>query len=249
MTAPQPPVVVLVAPQLGENIGMVARAMLNFGITELRLVSPRNGWPNPAAGPASAGADQVLDRAMVYDDIPTSVADCNRVFTTAMTVRRMLKAIITPAEAVRQTLALPPGGARTAWIFGPERTGLFSGEVAMGDSVIAIPTNPDFGSLNLAMAMTVMGYEWMRQTGDTPPAYLAGDETGPATRHELEGLLGHLEATLSTREYFFPEHRGPTMRQNVRNIFQRQSLTSAEVRTLRGVVKTLSEPWPRIRGT
>ncbi len=246
MTHPHTPVVVLVAPQLGENIGMVARAMLNFGLTDLRLVSPRGGWPNPSAGPASAGADQVLDQATVYDDIPSSVGDCNRVFTTAMTVRRMLKDVITPAEAVRQTLALPSVTARTAWIFGPERTGLYSGEVAMGDSVISIPTNPAFGSLNLAMAMTVMGYEWMRQTTDQPPLYLGGDETGPALRHDLDGLLAHLDRELSARDYFFPEHRASTMRQNVRSIFQRLTLTAAEVRTLRGIVKSLSGPEKRI---
>ena len=242
MHKPEPPVVVLVAPQLGENIGMVARAMLNFGMTKLRLVSPRNGWPNPAAGPASAGADHVLDAAQVFDDIPTSVADCNQVYTTAMTVRRMLKAIITPQEAVRQALALPVGTAKIAWVFGPERTGLFSDEVAMGDSVIAIPTNPDFGSLNLAMAMTVMGYEWMRQTGDMPATLLAGDETGPASRHELEGLLGHLNDALTAKNYFFPAHRAKVMVRNVRNMFQRQALTAAEVRTLRGIVKSLSQP-------
>ncbi len=246
MTQKTAPVVVLVAPQLGENIGMVARAMLNFGLTELRLVSPRNGWPNPAAGPASAGADQVLNEATVYDDISTSVADCNRVFTTAMTVRRMLKDVITPAEAVRQALALPASTARTAWVFGPERTGLYSGEVAMGDSVISIPTNSDFGSLNLAMAMTVMGYEWMRQTTDQPARYLAGDETGPALRYDLDGLLAHLDTELTVREYFFPEHRAATMRQNVRSIFQRLTLTAAEVRTMRGVVKSLASPEQRI---
>lgn len=235
------PAIVLVAPQLGENIGMVARAMWNFGFSDLRLVSPRNGWPNPDAGPAAVGADHILDQAQLFDDIPTSVADCHRVYTTAMVLRRMLKETVTPAGAVKQALDLAPQGGRCAWVFGPERTGLFTNEVAMGDVVITIPTNPQFGSLNLAMAVTVMGYEWVRQTGSMPDVELKGDLSGPAPRGELEALLAHLDEELTQRDYFFPPHRAATMRRTLRGLFQRQALTVPEVRTLRGVIRSLAE--------
>lgn len=234
------PIIVLVRPQLGENIGMVARAMWNFGMSELRLVEPRDGWPNPAAGPAASGADIVLDKAEVFDSVQAAVADCNRVYATAMTLRRMIKETVTPAGAVEQIRELSAHGGRAAILFGPERTGLTTEEVAMGDVLISIPTNPEFGSLNLAQAVVVVAYEWFKQQDNTPPVRLEGDWEGPATREALDGLIEHLNELLEPRGYFHPDHRTESMKRTLRNIFERPGFTAQEVRTLRGVVRALS---------
>lgn len=234
------PVIVLVRPQLGENIGMVARAMWNFGLSELRLVEPRDGWPNPAAGPAASGADIVLDNAKLYDTLEDAVADCNRVYATAMTLRRMIKETATPAGAVEQINQLASIGGRSAIVFGPERTGLTTEEVAKGDVLISIPTNPEFGSLNLAQAVIVIAYEWFKQQDQTPPVRLEGDYEGPATREALDGLISHLIDLLEPRGYFHPDHRTDSMKRTLRNIFERPGFTGQEVRTLRGVVRCLA---------
>lgn len=234
------PVIVLVRPQLGENIGMVARAMWNFGLCHLRLVEPRDGWPNPAAGPAASGADVVLDKAELFDTLEAAVADCNRVYATAMTLRRMIKETTTPGGAVEQMNQLAAQGGRSAIVFGPERTGLTTEEVAMGDVLISIPTNPEFGSLNLAQAVIVLAYEWHRQQDTTPPVRLEGDYEGPATRETLDGLINHLNDLLEPRGYFHPDHRTESMKRTLRNIFERPGFTGQEVRTLRGVMRCLA---------
>lgn len=234
------PVIVLVRPQLGENIGMVARAMWNFGLSELRIVEPRDGWPNPAAGPAASGADNVLDGAQIFDSLSAAVADCNRVYTTAKILRRMIKETVTPAGAVEQMQELAAKGGRAAIVFGPERTGLSTEEVAFGDALISIPTNPEFGSLNLAQAVIVVGYEWFKGQDSTPPVRLEGDYEGPATREALDGLIDHVNDLLEPRGYFHPDHRTESMKRTLRNIFERPGFTGQEVRTLRGMVRCLA---------
>jgi tRNA/rRNA methyltransferase len=242
------PAIVLIEPQLGENIGMVARAMWNFGLTDLRLVNPRDGWPNPAAGPAASGADIVLDRARVYDSFAAAVADCNRVYVTAMVLRRMIKNVATPAGAVTEMLALAAQGARSALVFGPERTGLSTDDVARGEVLITIPTNPAFGSLNLAQAVIVILYEWYSQRDTTPPMRLDGDYDGPAPRASLDGLIDYVIGELDKRGYFYPNHRSASMQRTLRNIFERPGFTDQEVRTLRGALRNLVIPRPRVAG-
>src|SRR5258706_470243 len=164
---PDPPIIVLVRPQLGENIGKTARAMLNFGLTELRLVAPRDGWPNPAAGPAASGADVVLAQAMVFDDLAAAVADCRRVYATTVRKRGLTKPIVTPETAAAEIRGLP---GRAAVVFGPERSGLETEDVALAQSILTVPVNPDFGSLNLAQAVILLAYEWSKAAGQPATA-------------------------------------------------------------------------------
>jgi tRNA/rRNA methyltransferase len=232
------PAVILVRPQLGENIGMVARAMWNFGLDDLRLVSPRDGWPNPAAGPPAAGADIVLEKARLFNDIASATADLHRVYATTIRMRGMLKEVITAREAAIRILKLD---GLSGLMFGPERSGLETDDVAMADAILSVPVNPAFGSLNLSQAVILTAYEWFQLQSDTPPARLEGDLHGPATHGEVEGLITALNASLDTRGYFHPEDRAPTMRRTLRNILERPGYTAQEVRTLRGVMRALSE--------
>jgi tRNA/rRNA methyltransferase len=233
-----PPVVILVRPQLGENIGMVARAMWNFGLSELRLVSPRDGWPNPAAGPPAAGADIVLDSATVFDRLEDALADLHRVYATTVRKRGMMKEVVTAQEAARRIHALP---GRAGLMFGPERSGLETDDVARADAILTVPVNPAFGSLNLSQAVILCACEWFQQADTSPPARLDGDLEGPATHGEVEGLIAALDEALTPAGYFYPEDRAPTMRRTLRNILERPGFTVQEVRTLRGVVRALKD--------
>jgi tRNA/rRNA methyltransferase len=235
------PAIVLVRPQLGQNIGMVARAMANFALTDLRLVNPRDGWPNPEAGPAAAGADDILDGVQLFDTLEAATADCHRVFGTIMAPRGMLTEVITPAEAACRARTLATDGGQTALVFGPERSGLGLEDAARCHAIISIPANPAFASLNLAMAVSVIAYAWFVADAPVPASYLHGDHHGPATQADLDGLLAHLDAELAARGYFFPDHRAPVMRRTLRGIFQRPGFTAQEVRTLRGVIRTLTD--------
>ncbi len=235
------PVVILVRPQLGENIGMVARAMWNFGLQELRLVSPRDGWPNPAAGPPAAGADIVLDDAKVFDDVKSALADCSLVYATTIRQRGMLKEVVTPRHMVAEAHALIAQGRKVGLMFGPERSGLETNDVALAHKILTIPVNPDFGSLNLSQAVILCAYEWFQSLADTPLSQLQGDYEGPASHEMLDGLVMHLETELDANGYFFPEHRVDAMKRTLRTVLTRPGFTSHEVRTLRGVIKGLVE--------
>jgi len=234
------PVIVLVRPQLGENIGKAARAMLNFSLSDLRLVAPRDGWPNPDAGPSASGADAVLDGAQVFDTVDAAVADCNQVFATTVRPRDMIKDVYTPKAAIQKTHALASAGGRTAFLFGPERSGLENDDVARADAIVTAPVNPDFGSLNLAQAVVLIAYEHFQQSAhpELPenPVFL------PATKDALTGLYDQLENALAARNYFFPENRAELMRRTLRNILERAGFTGQEVQTLRGMVKHLLRP-------
>jgi tRNA/rRNA methyltransferase len=230
-----PPVIVLVRPQLGENIGKAARAMLNFGLTEMRLVAPRDGWPNPGAGPAASGADIVLERAQVFDTVAEAVADCVQVYATTVRKRGVTKPVVTPEMAGRDIRAAE---GRSAILFGPERSGLASDDVALARTIVTVPINPEFGSLNLAQAVILVAYEWSKgEHLASPPA----TEMDPVAPHEeLEGMIGQLETMLEAAGYYFPPNRVPTARRTLRTLLTKPAWTSSEVRTFRGVLSALA---------
>jgi tRNA/rRNA methyltransferase len=233
---------VLVRPQLGENIGKAARAMLNFGLIEMRLVAPRDGWPNPNAGPAAAGADEVLEKAQVFDTLAQAVADCSQVYATTVRKRGMTKPVVTAEQAAREIRAANAG--RAALVFGPERSGLETEEVALARTILTVPVNPAFGSLNLAQAVILCAYEWSKAAEFALPE--AEDALPAAPQAELEGLIDHLEAMLEPKNYFWPEIRAEANRRTLRNVLTRPGWNHLEVRTLRGVLSFL-EKAPRKR--
>ena len=235
-----PPVIVLVRPQLGENIGKAARAMLNFGLTEMRLVSPRDGWPNPDAGPAASGADQVLEAAKVYDSVADATADCAHVYATTVRKRGVTKPVVGPDEAAK---AIHAGPGRAAILFGPERSGLETDDVAIARTILTVPINPEFGSLNLAQAVILVAYEWSKGVALAQPP--AVDIDPPATQQELDGLIEHLDGMLDEAGYFFPPDRIPTTRRMLRTLLTKPGWDAQEVRTLRGVLSTLQRPRTR----
>jgi tRNA/rRNA methyltransferase len=230
-----PPIIILVRPQLGENIGKAARAMLNFGLTEMRLVAPRDGWPNPAAGPAASGADVVLANAQVFDTLAEATADISHIYATTVRKRGVTKPVITPEVAANEILQ---NAGRSAILFGAERSGLESDEVTVARSIITVPINPEFGSLNLAQAVILCAYEWSKtQTLASPPKT---DLDPPASQFELDGLIDQLDNMLEPLGYFKPADRAPVTRRTLRNLLTKPAWNSLEVRTLRGVLTTLA---------
>jgi tRNA/rRNA methyltransferase len=251
------PIIVLVRPQLGENIGKAARAMLNFGLTEMRLVSPRDGWPNPAAGPAASGADVVLETAQVFATVAEAVADCAHVYATTVRKRGVTKPVLTPEEAAREiaqrTTARAEG--RSAILFGPERSGLETADVALARAIITVPINPEFGSLNLAQAVILCAYEWSKHvlsedegTHDLAQP-TAEDALPPAPQDELEGLIAHFERLLEPAGYFRPPARAAATRRTLRTMLTKPAWNHLEVRTLRGVLSALERPKGPPRGS
>lgn len=235
--APAPaPAVVLIRPQLGENIGACARAMLNFGLTDLRLVSPRDGWPNPDAGPAASGADAVLAGARVFDSVAAAVADLNFLYATTVRNRGLTRPIVTPARAAQEMRAR---AGRSGLMFGPERSGLETDDLLLAHAVLTVPVNPAFGSLNLAQAVLLAAYEWF-QAGDATPAAMLDRYDGAAPHAELEGLIGALDAVLTEAGYYRVAGRAAASRRTLRNLLTRPAFTANEVRTLRGVVTALA---------
>ncbi|GAA5050461.1 RNA methyltransferase [Erythrobacter westpacificensis] len=228
------PVIVLVRPQLGENIGKAARAMLNFGLTEMRLVSPRDGWPNPSAGPAAAGADIVLEKAQVFETTAEAVADCAHVYATTVRKRGVTKPVQTPEEAARD---IPRQAGRSAILFGPERSGLETEDVALARTIITAPINPEFGSLNLAQAVILVAYELSKHADLVMPTQ--EDLLPPAPQDELDGLIAHLERMLEPKGYFLPETRADATRRTLRGVLTKPGWNHLEVRTLRGVLSSL----------
>jgi len=230
----EPPVIVLVRPQLGENIGKAARAMLNFGLTEMRLVAPRDGWPHPSAGPAASGADLVLAAARVFDSTAEAVADCAHVYATTVRKRGVTKPVLTP-EAAAGEIAEQPG--RSAILFGPDRSGLETDDVALARTIVTVPINPEFGSLNLAQAVILIAYEWSKHRDLAQPPL---EETlPPAPQEELEGLIAHFEELLEPKDYFRPPGRATATRRTLRGVLTKPGWNHLEVRTLRGVLSAL----------
>lgn len=232
----QTPVIVLVRPQMGENIGAAARAMRNFGLCDLRLVAPRDGWPNPKAAAMAAGASDVLDEAVVFDNLAAAIGDCTAAYATTARPRDMTKRVLDPEAALAETAGRITGGERVALVFGPERAGLENEDVARATAIVTVPVAPDFPSLNLAQCVLLMGYEWRRQQGVTLAQASAPDL---ASIDETERLATHWEERLAAAGFFFPEAKAPHMRRAFRNLWSRMPLTSRDVQMLHGVLRQL----------
>ena len=236
----QSPAIVLVQPQLGENIGMVARAMNNCALTELRLVKPRDGWPSEAAVKASSGSEAILEAAKLYETTEEAVADFARVYATTARPRGMTKPVDSPRRAATDLRSAVGAGERCGVLFGPERSGLTNDDVVLAERVIEVPLNPAFTSLNLAQAVLLVGYEWYLLGSETPESRLDAGGTPPATKAELLNFFGRLETRLDETGFLYPPEKRPAMVRNIRNLFQRMELTEAELRTLHGIVSALS---------
>ena len=245
------PAVILMEPQLADNIGMVSRAMANFGLDELRLVNPRDGWPNEKARIAASGANYVIDDAAAYPALDAALGDLHWICATTARQRDLRKPVLTPLEAIEEIRVRIARGERCGILFGRERNGLETSEVAHADALVMVPVNSRFASLNLAQAVLILGYEWMRgsagaslgrvTTYETPvQAGLNMGDDRPATKEEQIGLFEHLEGELDQSGFFNPVHKRPAVVRNLRTLFTRAGLTEQEVRTLRGIVATLS---------
>lgn len=232
------PIFVLVEPQMGENIGAAARAMLNFGLSGLRLVNPRDGWPNEKAGAMAAGASIVIDRAEVFGTTREALADCNYVLATTARPREVILPVVDPAEAAQELRRRIDHGERCAVIFGGERSGLANDDIMRADAIVSIPVNPSFASLNLGQAAMIVAYEWSRAEGMTA---LASElyEHEPALRENFERLFDHLITELDDAGYFLVPEKRVAFTRNIKAALLRAGLTEAEVRTLRGVIKAL----------
>lgn len=239
------PVIVLVRPQLGQNIGKAARAMLNFGLTELRLVAPRDGWPNPEAGPAASGADLVLERAQVFETVQDAIADCSTVFASTVRRRDLVLPVLGPEQMAEQIAASPK---RSAILFGPERSGLETDEVALANAIVTVPINPEFASLNLAQAVILLAYEWSKHVptgaeGRSDLAVPPAKELEPPAPHgDLEGLVVQLEEALEAKGYFHPPSRTQATKNTIRTIFTKTGWSSREVKAVRGIIRALVSP-------
>jgi tRNA/rRNA methyltransferase len=230
------PIIILVRPQLGENIGKAARAMLNFGLTQMRIVNPRDGWPNPSAGPAASGADIVLEKAQVFGTLAEATADISHIYATTVRKRGVTKPVLTPQEAAGEIVTAQ---GRSAILFGAERSGLETDEVAAARKIITVPINPEFGSLNLAQAVILCAYEWSKHQGLASPPKVEIDP--PAPQEELDGMIRHLFGLLEDRGYFFPEKRTAVTQQTLRNLLTKPAWNSLEMRTLRGVLSAFGK--------
>ncbi len=245
------PTIVLVNPQLGENIGMAARAMANFGLFDLRLVDPREGWDFERALSAAAGASGTVEKSRVFADLPTALFDMHYVYATTARPRDMIKTVITPEQAGTDMRVRHKKGERLAMLFGRERFGLTNDEVSLADVVVTAPVNPDYASLNIAQAVLLMSYEWFRHEATSlgmatpelaaiaaPGLQLANSRL--ATKDELYGFYGHLQTELLDAGFFKTDKLQPTMMRNLRNVFARANMTDQEVRSMRGVVSSLT---------
>lgn len=231
---------ILVEPQMGENIGAAARAMWNFGLRDLRIVSPRDGWPNERAVAMASGATPVIDGARLYDSTAEAVADLHYVLATTARPREMIKTVMTPERACAVMRDKTVRGEKAGILFGKERTGLENDDVVRSNAIVSVPVNPAFASINLGQAVLLLSYEWRRLTGEAPPQVDSLGRTEPATSADVDRMLIHLEDELEDAQFFFPEHKRASMQANLRNIFRRAPLTDQDVRTLRGVIRALS---------
>ena len=247
-SSPEPlasPCVILDKPQLAENIGAVARVMANFGLSDLRLVTPRDGWPQSRAWASASGADWPLDNARVFDRLEDAVADLHRLYATTARPRETFLPVITPREGAAQLNAAAAEGLNTGLLFGGERAGLETADIALCQAIITIPIDPRFRSLNLAQAVAINAYEWRQLIADRPSAAFHG-EGEPADQAAVIGFYEHLESELTQSGFFHPPEKFPSMARNLRVIFARSRLTLQEVRTLRGVVTALTHGRGRV---
>jgi len=234
------PAIILIVPQLGENIGKAVRAMYNFGLTDLRLVAPRDGWPNEAAVAPAAGADIVLEKTRVYPTTAEAIADLKYVYATTARPRDMIKEVVTPKECCLRMRGAVNEGEKVGLLFGPEKAGLKNDDIALSTAIVSVPLNPSFASINLATAVGLLSYEWFQTGTDVPESYTPTLDTRPASAGELQKLFDHIEGELEEAGYFRSDQRRSLMRRNLRNIFTRSEMTHEEVSTMRGVVKALA---------
>ncbi len=248
---PKGPAIVLVNPQMGENIGMCARAMLNCGMTDLRIVDPRDGWPNEAAMATASGATMVIEQARIFGTLREAIADCRFAVGTGSFDRDMVKTVLTPEQAAEAVIRAYTAAQQpvSAVVFGRERAGLTNEEVTQCDAYVTVPLNPSYPSLNLAQAVLLVGYAWYARitaeqalptAGSEKFGILGVDDAALATKDELEGLFEHVVASLDAAAFFPTEAQRPAMVRNLRNTFHRLRLTSQEIRTFRGALKALS---------
>src|SRR6516165_8912512 len=235
------PIVILVEPQLGENIGAAARVMANFGLARLRLVNPRDGWPNIHARRSASGADCVLDETVLYDSLAAAIADCTLVLATTARAHDQAKPVLGPQEAAAWIAPHVGAGENVAVLFGRERHGLENDEVALADRIVTFPVNPAFASLNLAQAVALMAYEWFKLASGGGLPFAMPRKSEPAGKQQIEAFFSNLERELDAIEYFRPLDKRATMLVNLRNIFARMQPTQQDIQTLHGIVMALSE--------
>jgi tRNA/rRNA methyltransferase len=235
------PVVVLVEPQLGENIGAASRAMANFGLSRLRLVKPRQAWPNDKARMMAAGADRILDGAVLYDTLEAALADCTLVLATTARAHDQAKPVVGPAEAARLIAPRIATGETVALVFGRERNGLENDEVALADRIVTLPVNPAFASLNLAQAIVIVAYEWFKLATEEKLPFRMPEKSAPAPKQQLLAFFASLERELEKVEFFRPPDKRETMQINLRNIFSRMQPTQQDIQTLHGVIMSIAE--------
>lgn len=233
------PAIILVEPQLAENIGMTARAMANFGLSDLRLVNPKNGWPKKGVREAASGATHVLDAATIYASVAEAIADLNHVLATTARERGQMKRVFAPDEAMAQVAARE--GQRVGVMFGRERVGLSNDEVSLADAIVTFPVSPDFPSLNLAQSVLLVAYEWRRASGRGKIPFSGEMLSPPATREALISLFGSLEEALDGAGFYPPEKREIIAR-NMRDMLHRMAMTEQDVRTVRGALRALMRP-------
>jgi tRNA/rRNA methyltransferase len=234
------PIVILVEPQLGENIGAAARAMANFGLSQLRLVKPRPPWPNPKATMMAAGADRILDGVVLFDTVATAIADCTFVLATTARAHDQAKPVIGAAAAAAEMAARLDGGETVAVLFGRERNGLENEEVALADRIVTLPVNPAFASLNLAQAVVIIAYEWFKCGSGGKLPFAMPQKSPPAPKQQLLAFFAALEGELERVEFFRPPDKRATMQINLRNIFSRMQPTQQDIRTLHGVFTAIA---------
>lgn len=233
------PAMVLVRPQMGENIGAAARAMWNFGLDRMRIVDPRDGWPSERAVAMASGAGRLLDQAGLYDDVPAALSDCTYVFATTARHRDLTQPIMTPERAMEHARAMIAEGQKVAIMFGPERAGLENEDLIRANAVISVPVNPDFSSLNLGQSVLLLAYEWRRQVAEVAPEVMEMAKTEFVEGIEIEKLGDHFEQRLEEAGFFFPLTKADGMRKNLRNMWARLPLTRADVQTLHGMLRQL----------
>ncbi|MEQ8366511.1 MAG: RNA methyltransferase [Roseicyclus sp.] len=241
------PSFVLVRPQMGENIGASARAMWNFGLDRMRVVAPRDGWPNERAVALASGAGRLLDEAGLFDDVPSAIADSTYVFATTARPRGMTTPVVTPERAMQQARAIAARGGQVAILFGPERAGLENEDIARANAIISVPVNPEFPSLNLAQCVLLCAYEYRRASVEVAPEVMEMAGTEFATGAEIAALGDHIEDRMETAGFFFPPTKAEGMRRNLRHMWARLPLTRADVQTLHGIFRQMVR-WAERRG-
>ena len=233
------PAFVLIQPQMGENIGAAARAMLNFGLDHMRITAPRDGWPNPKAVAMASGAGRVLDAARIYDTTDAALADRTYTYATTARIRDLTKPVLTPEAAMVDAASRIANGEKVAVMFGPERAGLENADVARANAIINVPVNPEFASLNLAQCVLLTGYEWQRATANAPAQRTEMAGTDRATGEQVAALASHYEQALTKAGFWFPDHKEDSMKLNLRNFWSRMPMTHADVAMLFGIMRQM----------